>query len=116
VRLEGKHILPPVGLISLRTLDPRRRVYFFYLALIRRSGEQGVVRKPSQTPSEYAVQLEKALPLESEDIDSITAAFVEARYSRQEVDSRKAELVKATWGRIRRALQEKLKREKSGNK
>jgi uncharacterized protein DUF4129 len=106
-RLEGKQFLPRPDFISVRTLDPRRRIYFFYLAMVRRGGEQGVMRKPSQTPAEYAVQLEKALPTASEDIDSLTSAFVEARYSRQQVDSRKANLVKSTWDRIRRALQSK---------
>jgi Domain of unknown function (DUF4129) len=115
-RLEGKRILSRPGWISLRTLDPRGQIFFFYLAMIRRGGEQGLTRKPSQTPSEYAVQLEQALPSASEDIDSITEAFVEARYSRQEVDSRKADFVKATWGRIRRALQSKSKSEQSANK
>lgn len=106
-RLETKRILPRPGLIRLRSLDPRRQIYFFYLAMIRRGGEQGLTRKPSQTPSEYAVRLEKELPAAGEDIEALTAAFVEARYSRQEVDSRKAALVKAIWGRIRRALQSK---------
>lgn len=114
--LEGKRILQPASLISLRSLDPRRRIYFFYLAMIRRGGEQGLTRKPSQTPSEYAVQLEKGLPTAGEDIDAITEAFVQARYSRQEVDPGKADLVKATWGRIRRALQNKSKSERSANK
>ncbi|HLO15058.1 MAG TPA: DUF4129 domain-containing protein, partial [Anaerolineales bacterium] len=108
-RLEGKRLLPRSALISLRSLDPRRRIYFFYLAMIRRGGEQGLTRKPSQTPSEYAVTLEKAFPSAEEDIDSITDAFVEARYSRQEVDSKKADFVKATWARIRRAFQSKSK-------
>jgi hypothetical protein len=108
-RLEGKRISAPAGLIRLRSLDPRRRIYFFYRAMIRRGGEQGLTRKPSQTPSEYAVALEKSLPSASEDIDSITEAFVEARYSRQEVNSKKADTVKATWGRIRRAFQSKSK-------
>ena len=115
-RLEGKRLLPPLSLISLRSLDPRRQIYFFYLAMVRRGGEQGLRREPSQTPSEYAVTLEKALPSAREDIDSITEAFMEARYSRQEVDSRKADVVKATWGRIRRALQSKSKGEQSSNK
>jgi hypothetical protein len=115
-RFEGKQILPRPDFISLRSLDPRRRIYFFYLAMIRRGAEQGLTRQPSQTPSEYAVTLEKALPSTSEDIDTITGAFVEARYSRQEVDSGKAELVKETWGRIRRALQSKSKNEQLANK
>jgi hypothetical protein len=110
-RLEGKRSLPRPGWISLRSLDPRRQIYFFYLAMIRRGNEQGLRRRPSQTPSEYAITLEKDLPASEEDIDSITRAFVEARYSRQEVQSTDADRVKATWGRIRQALKSKAKRD-----
>jgi Domain of unknown function (DUF4129) len=106
-RLEGRRSLPRLGLISLGFLDPRRQIYFFYLAMVRRGNEQGLARKPSQTPSEYAVTLEKGLPSSSEDIDTITEAFVAARYSRHEVTSGAAKLVKATWNRIRRALRKK---------
>jgi hypothetical protein len=84
--------------------------------MIRRGGEQGVTRKPSQTPSEYAAQLEQALPTAEEDIDSLTGAFMEARYSRQEVDHQKVNLVKETWERIRRALQNKAKSERKPDK
>ena len=108
-RLEGKRILSAVSLIRLRSLDPRRQIYFFYLAMLRRGGEQGVPRQPSQTPAEYAAALEKTLPASEEDIHSITQAFVEARYSRRKVDSSEADFVRATWGRIRRALQNKSK-------
>ncbi|HET6822410.1 MAG TPA: DUF4129 domain-containing protein [Anaerolineales bacterium] len=111
-RLEGNRILPLSNLIRLRALDPRRQIYFFYLAMIRRSEEQGLGRKPSQTPSEYAVTLEKALPTEDKDIESITEAFMAARYSRREINSRDADVVKATWGRIRSALQRKSKESK----
>ena len=104
-RLEGKRLLPRPGFISLRTLDPRRQIYFFYLAMIRRGGDRGVVRKPAQTPSEYAVKLENVLPSVNEDVDSITAAFVEARYSSHPINSRAADLVKVAWARVRRALQ-----------
>ena len=115
-RLEAKRILPPASLLRLRALNPRRQIYFFYLAMIRRGGEQGVPRGPSQTPSEYAVTLEKALPSAEGDIDSITEAFVEARYSRREVDSRDVAAVRATWGRIRRAFQMRTKSEESRKK
>ena len=112
-RLEGKRGLPRPGWISVRSLDPRRQIYFFYLAMVRRGGEQGVSRQPAQTPAEYAVQLEKALPASKEDVQSITKAFIEARYSRQEVDSNKAKWVKAAWARIRGAFQRKAKSERS---
>jgi hypothetical protein len=112
-RLEGGRGLPRPGWVSLRSLDPRRRIYFFYLTMIRRGGEQGVPRKPSQTPCEYAVALEKNLPSATEDIDLITQAFTEARYSRRDIDARQAEIVKTTWGRIRRAFQERSRSESS---
>ncbi len=106
-RLEGNRVLPPVHLIRPRSLDPRRQIYFYYLAMIRRGGEQGITRQPSQTPSEYAVLLEKDLPDAREEVDSLTDAFVEARYSKREVDSGKAIFVKNLWERIRHALQSK---------
>jgi hypothetical protein len=116
LRLEGKRTLPRRDWMSLRSLDPRRQIYFFYLAMIRRGGEQGLTRNPSQTPSEYAEQLEKALPSASEDIDSITDAFIRARYSRRGVERGEAESVKAIWGRIRNELKNKLKKGSFGNK
>ncbi len=85
-RLDAKRTLTRPGFLSVRSLDPRRRIYFFYLAMIRRGVDQGVARKPSQTPAEYAVQLEQSVPEAGEDINSLTQAFIEARYSRQEVE------------------------------
>jgi hypothetical protein len=108
-RLEGKRILLPVSLIRLRSLDPRRQIYFYYLAMVRRSGEQGLKRAPSETPSEYALKLEKDLPSADEDVDSITDAFVKARYSRHDISPEDASMVKGAWGRIRRALLAKSK-------
>jgi hypothetical protein len=114
VRLEGNRVLPPLHLLRPRSLDPRRQIYFYYLAMIRRGGEQGIPRRPSQTPAEYAVLLEKELPSASEDIDSITDRFVEARYSRREMDAQKANRVREIWGHIRHALQQKRESAKSG--
>jgi hypothetical protein len=115
-RLGSKRLLPRPGWISLRSLDPRRRVYFFYLAMIRRAGEQGLARRPSQTPAEYASHLEQAVPAVKEDIDVLTQAFIEARYSRQDIEKTKASLAKATWERIRRALRGKAKENRAGRK
>jgi hypothetical protein len=94
------------GFMSLRGLDPRQRVAFFYLAMLRRGAETGLPRSQSQTPAEYAVTLESALPEIDADIASLTEAFVEARYTPHPVPPEKASLVKSTWERIRRALRE----------
>ncbi|HJS17824.1 MAG TPA: DUF4129 domain-containing protein, partial [Anaerolineales bacterium] len=111
-RLEGNRVFPRLGLISLGSLDARRRIYFFYLTMVRRGGEQGIPRNPSQTPAEYAVTLEEALPSQAEDIDSMTKSFVEARYSRREVNVSDADRTRSAWVRIRRALKEKSKKNK----
>ena len=96
----------PGGFLSLRRLDPRQRIYYFYLALVRRGSERGLARSASQTPYEFAARLETALPTVDTDIESLTDTFVEARYSRRAVPAEKANLVKATWARIRHALQQ----------
>jgi hypothetical protein len=58
------------------------------------------------------VELKNALPAVQEEIETITQAFVEARYSRREVVPEKVNFVKATWERIRRALQAGKKKER----
>ena len=95
------------GFLNLRRLNPRQRVYFFYLALIRRSGESGLPRSLSQTPSEFAARLDNALPAAEPDIDALTEAFIEARYTPHPVAPEKANRVKEVWERIRKALRGK---------
>jgi hypothetical protein len=104
-RTEGKRLFPPSTLIRLSVLDPRRQIYFFYLAMVRRGSEQGLERKPSQTPSEYAAALERVLPSANEEVHSMTEAFMEARYSSRQINSEEANLVKAAWKRVRWAFQ-----------
>jgi hypothetical protein len=82
-------------------------VYFFYQALIRRGNEAGLARSLSQTPYEYASTLDDALPDVEEDVDAITEAFVEARYTPRVVEKQKAGLVRTYWNRIRKALRAK---------
>ncbi|HVN14898.1 MAG TPA: DUF4129 domain-containing protein [Anaerolineales bacterium] len=101
---ERNDVLPSRGFLSLRRLDPRRRVYYFYLALIRRGGEHGLPRASSQTPYEYASTLETALPNVDEDVRALTNSFVEARYSRRAIPAEEANLVKIAWAHIRQVL------------
>ena len=100
------------GFINPRRLDPRQRVYFFYLTLIRRGNESGLIRGLSQTPYEYASTLDDALPDVDEDVDALTDAFVEARYTPKVVEEQKANLVKTYWDHIRKAL--RSRRDKGG--
>lgn len=92
------------GWINLRRLNPRNKIYFYYQAFLRRSGESGLPRSLSQTPSEFAQRLDNALPEAEPDIDALTGAFIEARYTRQEIQPQKASLAQSTWERLRKAL------------
>lgn len=92
------------GFIHLMRLTPRQRILFFYLAMIRRGGESGFPRKPSQTPYEYVETLSPNLPDAQEDIHAMTETFLEARYSRHEITPEHVNLVKAYWERVRRAF------------
>jgi len=106
-------------LVNLNRFSPKQRVLFFYLAMVRRGGETGVPRDPSQTPFEYSSTLIEELRSRQEkshdkpdhgdaaaekEILGLTSRFVEARYSQHEVTSKQADLVKRYWQRIRRTL------------
>lgn len=92
------------GFINLRGLSPKEKVYFFYLAMLRRGGEAGHPRSRDQTPYEYERALGEALPELGGDLKAMTETFVEARYSQHEVSEETAGLVKRWWVKLRRAL------------
>jgi len=109
----------PWGYIHLRGLKPRQKVIFYYLALVRRGGEIGLPRKPSQTPYEYADFLAGSLQSRlsqsetgaqeenisiSADVADLTIQFVQARYSLSEVSNQQTSQVRGYWERIKRAL------------
>jgi hypothetical protein len=99
----------PGSFLSLRSLSPRQKVLFFYLAMLRRGQESGLPRQASQTPFEYAQSLEKDLPEVDDDLRSLTQTFVEARYSRHTITPQAAGRVRRYWGRIRQALRARKK-------
>lgn len=124
----------PLGMPSLRlrSLDSRQQVRFYYLALLRRGAEVGYPRQPSETPAEYAQTLteslehdsllpgstsaEKAIkPSPSADIDDLTGAFSEARYSLHTIKPDHAHLARQAWNHLRQRLREDAKkRQKNG--
>ncbi len=95
--------------LNPRRLDTRQRITFYYLALIRRGGERGLPRKPSQTPAEYAAALDPALPEVQAEIDALTETFVAARYSPRPVEAPQVARAHSLWERIRKALRPKGK-------
>lgn len=101
--------LPPLRFWSLRRASPRDQVLYYYLSILRRAGEQGVRRKPSQTPDEYDPVLGTHVTDAEADVHALTSAFDRARYSGQPIDAAQAGTVRAVWERLRAALQSKRK-------
>ncbi len=97
----------PSRRLNLRRLSPRERVQYFYLAMVRRGGEHGLGRKPAQTPREYAATLDAAVTEANAEIDSLTDAFIEARYSRHDITPDHASTVQSWWERVKAALRKK---------
>jgi hypothetical protein len=95
---------PPRRWLNPRKLAPRQQVQFYYLAMLRRGGEHGHVRQPTQTPYEYARTLESEVPEIDQDVDGITEKFIEARYSRHDIALEHVSLVRRYWERIKQAL------------
>jgi hypothetical protein len=90
--------------VNLRRLSPRQKVLFYYLALLRRAGEAGLPRQSAQTPLEYEKVLERKLEDRAAELEQITAAFLEARYSRHAIPAAEASRSRTTWERLRKLL------------
>ncbi len=77
---------------------------YFYLSTVRRAGDSGVVRRPSQTPLEFVRDLESSWPEAELDVEALTEAFVVARYDAVEIEPDQARQVKSVWERIKHLL------------
>ena len=85
-------------------LPPRELIRYFYLSAARRAGQVGQPRRPGQTPYEYQEALDRQFPELEPDLEGLTEAFVEARYSSRTMVKQEAEAVKPLWQRIKAAL------------
>ncbi len=105
----------PWRFISLRSLTKRELVRYFYLSTVRRAGQAGRPRGPSQTPYEYQEALEKHVPSSEADVALLTQAFVEARYDVREFSPEEANVVKQAWQRVKALLRE-AKKDRDGTR
>ena len=95
--------------LSVGRLSERERVRFFYLATVRRAAEAGIARQPTQTPIEYDDVLRSATA-EPESADTLTDAFVAARYSSADITPGEADQAKSAWQQLKRRLVRRAKR------
>jgi hypothetical protein len=90
--------------ISWRQMDERQRIRYLYLSILQRSDRQGLGRPSARTPLEHEGRLASALPDAADEVQRLTAAFVEARYSDHAVASEDVDATRDAWRTIRRAL------------
>ncbi len=95
---------PGFSFFRLGALSPRERIVYYYLSILRRAHDAGVGRSASQTPYEYAQFLKRRLAEGHKDLDALTAAFIEARYSPASIDAPSADRVEGVWKRVKAAL------------
>jgi hypothetical protein len=95
------------SLVRINALSPRGQLRYFYLATVRRAGEQGVERQGNETPLEYARDLKDSWPQTETEVDTLTDAFVRARYSARNIEEAEASAVRRTWKQIRSHLRKR---------
>ena len=93
-----------------RARSPREQIRYYYLAIVHRAGEQGVPRAENETPLEYVDDLKSQWPEAQSELDELTRAFLEARYSPQPIDKPAVARVKEEWKRIRERLRRSARR------
>lgn len=115
LKAAGAASSPQIGLkvarprfLRLSALTPREQIRYYYLALVRRAGENGIDRRDSETPLEYIQDLKKAWPEADIDFETMTDAFLEARYSPQPIEKHKANAIKQRWNSLRTSLRKRV--------
>lgn len=94
----------PWRFVRLNALTPRQKLRYFYLSTVRRAEERGLEREESETPIEYAGDLKAGWPQADQQVDQVTAGFLKARYSQNEISADDVEAVQAEWKALRRKL------------
>ena len=108
--VDGAPLGPGLRLSRPRPLSPREQIRYYYLSIVHRAGERGVPRAENETPLEYARDLKEQWPEAQPELDELTQAFVEARYSPQPIDRSAVGRVKEEWRRIRERLRSSARR------
>ena len=95
---------PPWRYVNLRNLPPRERIRYFYLSIVRRAEARGVARRASETPLEFVEDLKEEWPDAEGEINELTDAFLEARYSSSDFTEEDIGPIKRTWRQVRSGI------------
>lgn len=95
---------PRRRIIRLNALSPRDQLRYFYLSTVERASQRGVTRQESATPLEFAQDLKENWPDAEVDVEEVTAAFLQARYSPQPIEVEHVNPIKEHWKQLRARL------------
>lgn len=101
---------PSWRFIRVNSLSPRQKLRYFYLSTMQRAEQRGRVRDDSDTPIEYSGDLKEGWPTADQEIDQVTAGFLKARYSPNEITEEEAAEIQAHWKELRSQLKRKVKK------
>ena len=100
---------PRQRFIRLNALSPRDQLRYFYLSTLERASQRGVARQESETPLEFARDLKENWPDAEADVETLTNAFLHARYSPQPIETEQVNLIKERWKQLRARLRRRQK-------
>jgi len=92
------------GFLSLSRLGPRELVEYYYLSVCERAARLGYPRPPDETPDEYLLELRAHLPIVDPEIETLTAAFLEARYGPRPTTSERVKQLRGGWEALKKKL------------
>jgi hypothetical protein len=88
-------------------LAPEQQVRYFYLSLLEHAEQQGLPRQQGETPLQYAPRLAEHLAEEMTDREApqtLTTAFLDVRYARQQIKAGRLPYLQMIWQQIRQHL------------
>jgi hypothetical protein len=92
---------------NLGKLSPEQQVRYLYLATLEDAEQQGLPRRPGETPRDYAPRLADQVAPAIEDkgaVETLTSAFMRVRYGHTSVTTGEASLLQQLWQQIRQQL------------
>jgi hypothetical protein len=100
----------PTRPMRLGALRPREQVRRLYLETLHRAGEHGLQRPPHKTPLEFADDLDANWPDAEPDVQVLTQAFVDARYTVRDIAPAEAQRARSAWQRLMELLRRPARR------
>lgn len=89
-------------------------VRYWYGQMIRQGNRSGMPRRPGQTAQEYQEAVGTQVAEAQDALDSLTDAYIHARYSRQEIEVERGTTSQRQFRQVRQAMLGRLRRSRRG--